>query len=82
MLFGQQQLCFIYLLEAFDKALANLTNSLKDNGVMYFSIKKLENGFLDDGKRNFYNPGKEHLNNLFDKLGLKLEDYWETGKTK
>lgn len=65
---------------AFDKALTNLTNSLKDNGVMYFSIKKLENGFLDDGKRNFYNPGKEHLNKLFDKLNLKLEDYWETGK--
>lgn len=65
---------------AFDKALTNLTNSLKENGVMYFSIKKLENGFLDDGKRNFYNPGKEHLNKLFDKLNLKLEDYWETGK--
>lgn len=66
--------------EAFDKALTNLSDSLKDNGVMYFSIKKLQDGFLDDGKRNFYNPGKEHLNNLFDKLGLKLEDYWETGK--
>lgn len=66
--------------EAFDKALSNLTDSLKDNGVMYFSIKKLENGYLDDGKRIFYNPGKEHLNNLFDKLQLKLEDYWETGK--
>lgn len=66
--------------KAFDKALENLSNSLKDNGVMYFSIKKLENGFLDDGKRSFYNPGKEHLNELFTNLNLKLEDYWETGK--
>jgi len=66
--------------EAFDKALTNLSDALKTDGTMYFSIKKLENGFLDDGARSFYNPGQDHLKEMFDKLGLKLVDYWETGK--
>lgn len=70
--------------EAFDQALTNLTYSLKKGGVLYFSIKKLENGFLEDSAgRLFYNPGEEHMTQLFDKLGLSVEspdNIWFTGK--
>lgn len=64
----------------FKKAFTNLTNSLKENGLLYFSIKQLENNYLDDGKREFFHPGKENLYDIFNKLNLELVDYYETGK--
>lgn len=66
--------------QQFDKAFENLTNSLKKDGLLYFSIKNLENDYLDDGKREFFHPGKDHLHELFDKMNLELVDYYETGK--
>lgn len=66
--------------QQFDKVFENLTNSLKKDGILYFSIKNLENDYLDDGKREFFHPGKEHLHNLFEKMNVQLVDYYETGK--
>lgn len=68
--------------DAFDKALSNITDAMKPGATLYFSIKQLENGFMEDGAgRLFYNPGETHINALFEKLGLELQDEpWLTGK--
>lgn len=66
--------------EAFDLAINNLTESLNDKGVFYFSIKQLENGYFFDGERHFYNPGEQHIIDLFESHGLTLTDSYKTGK--
>lgn len=67
--------------EAFEPAIANLTAALKPGGIFYFSIKKLENGFLEDSQGSlFYNPGQERLDEIFQNQGLSLLDTWESGK--
>lgn len=66
--------------EKFEQAFSNLVDSLKDNGIFYFSIKKLKDSYFNDGNREFFHIGKNALNELFSKYNLKLKDYYETCK--
>lgn len=67
--------------QSIEQAITNLVDALKPNGLFYFSIKKLENGFMEDSMgRLFYNPGQERLQEIFDGQNLTLIDQWDTGK--
>lgn len=66
--------------ESFSQSFNNLANALMPNGVFYFSIKKLENNYYNDGEREFFHPGYELLKNLFRENSLELLESFETGK--
>lgn len=65
----------------FEKAIENLSNSLKENGTMYFSIKKLPDNYMEDSRgRTFYNVGIDKMHEIFFKNNLEMVSYYETGK--
>lgn len=72
----------LHLPEAeFEIAVANLANALKEDGTMYFSIKKLPDNFMEDTRgRTFYNVGIDKMHEIFAQNNLELVSYYETGK--
>lgn len=65
----------------FDMALGNLSDSLKEDGTLYFSIKKITNHFMTDSRnRTFYNVGIDTMHSILTKHNLELVSYYETGK--
>lgn len=66
----------------FEDALTRLILGLKKGGILYFSIKKAEDGVKEwhIGDRTFYHPGNEKINEIAKNFDLSLVDFFCTGK--
>lgn len=63
------------------KALENIYNSLKENGIFYASLKYGDGEIEKDG-RVFYNYTNETLKALFSKTEFKIKEIWITNDSR